>query len=63
MEGNEFDGDFSVDVETKKCQMKLTDQFIEQIVSKRSKKARLSRASSVVCPTSIPFSFSIHHSL
>jgi hypothetical protein len=28
--------------------MKLTDQFIEQVVSKRSKKNGLSRASSVV---------------
>jgi hypothetical protein len=28
--------------------MKLTDQFIEQVVSKRSKKNRLSRSSSLV---------------
>lgn len=38
----------SVDTEKNKCQMKLTDQCIEQIVSKRSKRHRLSRASSLV---------------
>jgi len=38
----------NVDKDKNKCQMKLTDQCIEQILSKRSKKGRLSRASSIV---------------
>lgn len=37
-----------MDKEQNKCHMKLTDQFIEQILSKRSKKARLSRTNSLV---------------
>ncbi|CAF0790648.1 unnamed protein product [Rotaria sordida] len=37
----------NVDKENNKCQMKLTDQFIEQIVSKRSKRNRLSRTNSL----------------
>lgn len=37
-----------MDKEKNKCQMKLTDQFIEKVVSKRSKKARLSRNNSLV---------------
>ncbi|CAF3070586.1 unnamed protein product [Rotaria socialis] len=37
----------NIDKEKKKCQMKLTDQCIQQIVSKRSKTNRLSRASSL----------------
>ena len=40
--------DFSVDKEKNKCQMKLTDQFIEQVVSKRGKRNRLSRNNSLV---------------
>jgi hypothetical protein len=39
---------FSVDKEKNKCQMKLTDQFIEQVVSKRFKRRILSRTSSLV---------------
>ncbi|CAF0899094.1 unnamed protein product [Adineta ricciae] len=37
----------NVDKEKNKCQMKLTDQFIEQLVSKRSKRTRLSRTNSL----------------
>ncbi|CAF4349777.1 unnamed protein product, partial [Adineta steineri] len=37
----------NMDKENNKCQMKLTDQFIEQLVSNRSKRSRSSRASSL----------------
>lgn len=46
-----YDESFSVDQEAKKCQMKLTKQFMEDVLSKRSKRMRLSRASSVVQKT------------
>lgn len=39
---------YSVDKEKNKCQMKLTDEFIEQLLSKRSKRYRLSRNNSLV---------------
>ena len=38
----------SVDKDQNKCLMKLTDQFIEKVQSKRFKGSRLSRSSSVV---------------